>query len=80
MVVFFLSIESFCLWLDHSDSEALILGSPQLRHAKAHIIHELSGIEEGENVTGSVVPGSHNIGEGEGGNLESEPTSKQISE
>ena len=70
MLVFLLSIGSFCLWLNHSDSEAFILGSPQLRHAKAHIIQELSGIEESEDVTGRAFPGIPNVGEGEGGNPE----------
>lgn len=43
------------------------MGSPQLRHAKAHIIQELSGIEESEDVTGRAFPGIPNVGEGEGG-------------
>lgn len=54
------------------------MGSPQLRHAKAHIIQELSGIEESEDVTGRAFPGIPNVGEGEGGNPESEPASKQF--
>ena len=48
-----------------------IPGPLQLRHAKAHIIRELHGIEESENIAGSIVTSISDVGEGEEQNPES---------
>ena len=55
----------------------VLLNEEQLRHAKIHIMRELSGIEESEDVPGSIPPVTSDV-EGEEENPESEPPFKRF--